>query len=52
MQEVVAEWSDERKSYPGWCVTLARQKCGQHCPRNDNYKGRVKKFDFFHKRKQ
>jgi len=29
-----------------------KEKCGPHCPRNENYKGPVKKFDFFHKRKQ
>ena len=28
-----------------------KEKCGQHCPRNENYKGPVKKFDFFHKKK-
>ena len=24
-----------------------KEKCGPHCPRNENYKGPVKKFDFF-----
>ena len=28
-----------------------KEKCGPHCPRNENYKGPVKKFDFFHKKK-
>jgi len=29
-----------------------KEKCGPHCPRNANYKGPVKKFDFFHRKKQ
>jgi hypothetical protein len=28
-----------------------KEKCGEHCPRNEHYKGPVKKFDFFRKRK-
>ncbi len=29
----------------------AKEKCGVHCPRNENYKGPVKKLDFFHRRR-
>jgi hypothetical protein len=27
-----------------------KEKCGPHCPRNEHYKGPVKKFDFFHRK--
>jgi hypothetical protein len=27
------------------------QKCGPHCPRNEKYKGPVKRFDIFHRGK-
>jgi len=29
-----------------------KEKCGVHCPRNQNYKGPVKKFDFFNRKKR
>ncbi len=29
----------------------AKEKCGPHCPRNEHYKGPVKKFDLFSRRK-
>jgi hypothetical protein len=28
------------------------EKCGPHCPRNEHYKGPVKRPDFFHRKKQ
>lgn len=28
------------------------EKCGPHCPRNEHYKGPVKRFDFLHAKKQ
>lgn len=27
------------------------EKCGPHCPRNEKYKGPVKKFDLLHRGK-
>jgi hypothetical protein len=30
----------------------AREKCGQHCPRNEKYKGPAKKPVFLSKRKR
>jgi hypothetical protein len=28
------------------------EKCGPHCPRNEHYKGPVKKPDLFHRKKR
>jgi len=28
-----------------------KEKCGEHCPRNENYKGPVKKFDLFNRKR-
>jgi hypothetical protein len=27
------------------------EKCGPHCPRNEHYKGPVKRLDYFHMKK-
>jgi hypothetical protein len=29
-----------------------KEKCGVHCPRNEHYKGPVKKLDFLHRKKR
>jgi len=29
----------------------ASEKCGEHCPRNEHYKGPVKKFGFLNRKK-
>jgi hypothetical protein len=28
------------------------EKCGPHCPRNEHYKGPVKRLDYFHMKKE
>ena len=42
--------AEEKERHPGHNHPI-KEKCGEHCPRNEHYKGPVKKLGLFQRRK-